>query len=114
VKTGSPDPADFAMTRHLNRQLWHFAQWLGRPLAYRRRHSAKCQWALPDMPQLSDFGRFFFCDGHDMLTVTQTIARSAKNHQWIRYRVVAKSAESRGPDFRHMDGLLYGPVLCDF
>jgi hypothetical protein len=72
VKTGSSDPADFAMTRHLIRRLWH------------------------DMPRdlalyvtAGRFWRIFFCDGRDMSTVAQTIARSAKNRQWIRCRVVA-------------------------
>jgi hypothetical protein len=40
------------------------------------------------------FWRFFFCAGRDMPTVAQTVARSAKNRQWIRCRVVAKSAGS--------------------
>jgi hypothetical protein len=111
VKTCSPDPADFAMTQHLIRRLWHFAQWLGRPLVYRGHHSAICQGALPDMPQPADFGRFFKCDVHDMPTIAQAIARSAKNPQWIRCRVIAKSAGSGGPVFTYMDGLLYGPLL---
>jgi hypothetical protein len=50
VKTGSLDPADFAMSRLLICQLWPFAQWLGQLLAYRSRHRAICQGALPDMP----------------------------------------------------------------
>jgi hypothetical protein len=48
-----------------------------------------------------------------MLMIAQTIARSAKNCQWIRCRVVAKSAESGGPVFTYMDGLLYRPLLGD-
>jgi hypothetical protein len=61
------------------------------------------------MPQPADFGRiFFFCASRDLPTVAQTIAQSAKNCQWIRCRVVAKSAGSGGPDFTYMDGLLYG------
>jgi hypothetical protein len=55
VKTGSPDPPDFATTRHLIRQLWHFTQWLCQLLSYRGRHSAICQGSLPDMPQPADF-----------------------------------------------------------
>jgi hypothetical protein len=74
------------MTRHLIHQLWHFPQWLGQPLAYRGCHSAICQGAMPNMPQLADFGGFFFCDGRYMPTVAQTIAGSAKNRQWIRCR----------------------------
>jgi hypothetical protein len=35
------------------------------------------------MPQPADFGRFFFCAGRDMPTVSQTIALSAKNHQLV-------------------------------
>jgi hypothetical protein len=63
VKTDSPDPVDFATTRHLLCRLWHFAQWLGRPLAYHAVASVICQQsaqgALPNMPQLADFGGFF-------------------------------------------------------
>jgi hypothetical protein len=63
VKTDSPDPADFATTRHLICRLCHFAKWLGRPLAYRAVTSAICQrsaqGALPDMPQPADFGGVF-------------------------------------------------------
>jgi hypothetical protein len=111
VKTDSPDPEDFATTRHLIRRLWHFAQWLGRPLAYRGRNSVICQGALPDTPQPEDFGGFCVCAGRDMTTVAQTIARSAKNRQWIRCRVIAKSTGYGGPDFKYMDGLLYRPLL---
>jgi hypothetical protein len=60
------------------------------------------------MPQPADFGGFFFCAVRDMPTVAQPIARSGKNRQWIRCRVVAKYAGSGGPDFTYMDGLLYG------
>jgi hypothetical protein len=59
VKTGSPDSADFATTRNLIHQLWHFAQRLGRPLAYRGRHSGICQGALHEMPQPANLGGFF-------------------------------------------------------
>jgi hypothetical protein len=59
VKTGSPDLADFATTQLLICRLWTFSQWFGRPLAYHVRHSTTCQGALPDMPQLADFGRFY-------------------------------------------------------
>jgi hypothetical protein len=60
VKTASPDLADFATTQYLIHQLWHFAQWLGRPLAYGCRHSVIRQGALPNMPQLAGFGGFIF------------------------------------------------------
>jgi hypothetical protein len=40
VKTGSPDPADFAKTRHLLPRLWHIAQ---SPLAYCAEAAAICQ-----------------------------------------------------------------------
>jgi hypothetical protein len=78
VKTDSPDPADFATTRHL----------IYRPLEYRAVTSAICQrsaqGALPDLPQLADFGGFFFWAGRDMPTVAQTVTRSAKNRQRIK------------------------------
>jgi hypothetical protein len=56
----SIDPADFATTRRLFPRLWQFAQWLGRPLAYRGRHSAICQGTLPGMPQTADLGGFYY------------------------------------------------------
>jgi hypothetical protein len=37
-----------------------FAQWLGRPLAYRGSYSLICQGTLPNMPQLADFGGFYY------------------------------------------------------
>jgi hypothetical protein len=113
VKTDSPDPADFATTRHLICRLRHFAQWFGRPLAYRAVTPVICQWlaqgALPNMPQLADFGGFFSLPGANMPTVAQPIARSAKNRQWIRCRVIAKSAGSEDPVLTSMGALLYGP-----
>jgi hypothetical protein len=109
VKTDSPDPADFAMTWHLIWRLWHFAQWLGRQLAYRAVTFAICQrsaqGALPDMPQPADFG-VFFCAGRDMPTVATTVAQSTKNRQWIRCRAVAKSAGSKDPVLTLMGALL--------
>jgi hypothetical protein len=45
------------------------------------------------MPQLEDFADFF-CAVRDMPMVAQTFAQSAKNCQWIRCPVVAKSAGS--------------------
>jgi hypothetical protein len=109
VKTDSPDPADFATTQHLICRLWHFTLWLGGPLAYRAVTSAICkrsaQGALPDMPILAGF----FCASRDMPTVAQTNARSAKNRQWIRCPVVAKSAGSENPVLTSMSALLYGP-----
>jgi hypothetical protein len=96
VKAGTPDPADFAMTRLLICQLWHFAQWFGRPLAYRAVTSAICQRSAQ--------GAF-----RDMPVVAQTIAHSAKNHQWIRCRVVAKSTGSEDPVLTSKGALLYGP-----
>jgi hypothetical protein len=56
VKTGSPDPVDFATAWLLIRRLSPFAQWLGQPLAYHGRLRAICQGALPDMPQPADLG----------------------------------------------------------
>jgi hypothetical protein len=56
-------------------------------------------------------GRFwliFFCAVRDMPTVAQTVARSAKNRQRIRCRVVAKSAVSEDPVLTSMGALLYG------
>jgi hypothetical protein len=55
-------------------------------LAYRERHSEICQGALPNVPLPADFGGVIFCAGCDMPMVAQTIARSAKNRQWIRCR----------------------------
>jgi hypothetical protein len=49
------------------------------------------------MPQPADFGKFFFCAGRDMPMVTQTVAQSAKNRQWIRCRGIAKSAGYEDP-----------------
>jgi hypothetical protein len=66
------------------------------------------QGAFPDMPQPADFG-IFFCASRDMPTVAQTVARSAKNRQWIRCRVIAKSAGSEDPVLTSMGALLYGP-----
>jgi hypothetical protein len=87
VKTGSPDPAYFATTWPLICLLWQFAQWLGLPLAYPRRHSAVCQWTLPDMPQLADFGGFLYDPARpsqrEMPTFAPTIARIANTRQWI-------------------------------
>jgi hypothetical protein len=57
----------------------------------------------------SRFWRVFFCAGRDMPTVAQTVARSAKNRQWVRCRVVAKSAGSEDPVLTSMGALLYGP-----
>jgi hypothetical protein len=98
VKIDSPDPAEF---RHIICRLWKFAQWLGRPFAYCAVTSTMCQrsaqGALPDMPHPAYFVGFFFCAGRDMPTAAQTIARSARNRQWIRCRVIAKSAESEDP-----------------
>jgi hypothetical protein len=65
VKTGSPDPADFAKTRHQLPRLWHIPQ---NPLAYRTEvaaisqgrtnNCANCQhWPsgfLPKLAQVSD------------------------------------------------------------
>jgi hypothetical protein len=71
------------------------------------------------MPQLADFGGFYYdpasylfsylscCDGRDMSTVPPTIAQSANTRQWIRCRVVAKSAGSEDPVFTSMIALLY-------
>jgi hypothetical protein len=60
----SPNMVDFFYDSASNLQLWHFAQWLGRPLAYRAVTSAICkrlaQGALPDIQQPADFGRVFF------------------------------------------------------
>jgi hypothetical protein len=42
-----------------------------------------------------------------MPTVAQTVAGSAKNRQWIRCRVVAKSAGSEDPVLTSMGALLY-------
>jgi hypothetical protein len=64
--------------------------------------------------QCATAGRFwqvFFCAGRDMPTVAQTVARSAKNHQLIRSRVVAKSARSEDPVLTLMGAVLYGPYL---
>jgi hypothetical protein len=44
-----------------------------------------------------------------MPTVAQTVAQSAKNRQWIRCRVVAKSAGSEDPVLTSMGALFYGP-----
>jgi hypothetical protein len=70
-------------------------------LAYRGRHSAICQGTLPDMPQPADFGGFLYDPTRpsqcDMPTVAPTIARIANTRQWIRCRVVAKSAGSEDP-----------------
>jgi hypothetical protein len=60
-------PADFAVTRLLICQLWPFTQWLGRPLAYRGRHSVICQGSLPDMRQQADFGRFYYDPASNLL-----------------------------------------------
>jgi hypothetical protein len=65
-------------------RLWHFAQWLGRPLAYRGSPSAICQGALPNMPLLPDFGRFF-CDVRNMPTVTQPLRKAGL---WIRIDLI--------------------------
>jgi hypothetical protein len=63
-------------------------------------------------PRYATAGRFlqiFFCAVRDMPTVTQTVARSAKNRQRIRRRVVARSAGSEDPVLTSMGALLYGP-----
>jgi hypothetical protein len=56
---------------------------------------------------------YFFQKGcftvRDMPTVAQTVAQIAKNRQWIRCRVVAKSAGSEDPVLTLMGALLYGP-----
>jgi hypothetical protein len=92
----------FATTRHIICRLWHFAQLLGRPLAYRVLTSAiyqrLAQGALPDMPKPADFSGFFLCR-----------PRYAKNRQWIRCRVAAKSTGSEDPGLTSMGALLYGP-----
>jgi hypothetical protein len=44
-----------------------------------------------------------------MPLVAQTVARIAKNHQWIRCRFVAKSAGFEDPVLTLMGALLYGP-----
>jgi hypothetical protein len=102
VKISSPDPADFAMTQLLICQLCPFSQWLGRPLVYRGCHIAICQGTLPDMPQLADFGGFYYDPASNLLAYhgvtaaicqqSPTMARSANTHQWIRCQVIAKSA----------------------
>jgi hypothetical protein len=117
VKTGSPDLADFATTRHLIRRLWQFAQRLGRPLAYRGRHSAICQGTLPGMPQPVDFGRFYHDRSSNLLayravtaalpTVASNIARIANTRQLISSRVIAKSAGSGDTVLISMGALLF-------
>jgi hypothetical protein len=53
------------------------------------------------------FWRIFFCAGRNMPRVAQTVVRSAKNRQWIRCRVVAKSAGPEDPVLTSMGALLY-------
>jgi hypothetical protein len=53
----------------------------------------------------SRFWQVFFCASRDMPTVAQTVAGSAKNRQWIRCRVVAKSAGSEDPVLTSMGAL---------
>jgi hypothetical protein len=65
------------------------------------------------MPQPAGFGGFFFCAGRDMPMVAQTVAQSAKNRQWIRCRVVAKSTRSEYPVLTSMGALLFGKT-ADF
>jgi hypothetical protein len=48
------------MTQFLLYQLWQFAQWLERPLAFRGRQIAISQGTLPVMPQPADFGGFLY------------------------------------------------------
>jgi hypothetical protein len=60
VKTGSPDPTDFAKTQHLLPRLWQIAQ---SPLAYRAEAAAICQCR----PNNGDLG---------LLQLAQTPSRS--------------------------------------
>jgi hypothetical protein len=50
-------------------------------------------WLILLQPGFKSIG-ISCCDDQDMPTVSPTIARSAKTHQWIRCRVVTKSAGS--------------------
>jgi hypothetical protein len=70
------------------------------------------------MPQPADFGGFYKerlkklfgisgWYGLDMPTVGPTIAGIANTRQWIRCRVVVKSAGSEDPVFISMNALLY-------
>jgi hypothetical protein len=66
------------MTRHLIRRLWQLTQRLGRPLAYRSRHSAIIQGTLPGMPQSADFGGFYYDRSSNLFAyraVTATICQ---------------------------------------
>jgi hypothetical protein len=83
VKTGFPDSADFAMTRLLICRLWPFAQWLGQPLAYRSRHSTICQGALPNMPQLADFGGFYYDPASNILAYCAVMAICHRSPQTL-------------------------------
>jgi hypothetical protein len=92
--------------------MWQFAQGLGQLLAYCDHHSVICQETLADMPQQADFGGFLYDptwpSQRDMPTVAN-IAQIANTRQWIRGRVIAKSAGSGKRFFTSMDALLYGP-----
>jgi hypothetical protein len=59
VKTGSPDPADFAKTRRLLPRLWHTAQCL---LAYRTDAAAICQGRTNNVVNCQHSPSCFLCE----------------------------------------------------
>jgi hypothetical protein len=112
VKTDSPDPADFATTWHLICRLWHFAQWLGLPLAYRTVTSAifqrSAQGALPDMPQPADFGGFFSVPVAICQRSPKPLREVPRFAEGLDAGIIAKSAGSEDPVLTSMGALLYG------
>jgi hypothetical protein len=65
---------DLATTQLLIHRLWTFAQWLEQLLAYHSHHSAICQGALPDMPQMVDFDGFYFNLASNLLAYRAVMA----------------------------------------
>jgi hypothetical protein len=109
VKSGSPDSADFATTQLMIHRMWPFTQWLGQLLAYCGRHSVICEGALPNMPQLADFGRYYHDPASNLFSyraVTAAICQQLPHpFQWIRCWVIAKSTGSGEPVFLYtVDG----------
>jgi hypothetical protein len=81
------------MTRLLLCRLWQFVQLLGRPLAYRGRHSAICP--ICHIRQI--FADFYTTRPGRHSAICQRSPKHCANcqtRQWIRGRVVAKSAGS--------------------
>jgi hypothetical protein len=114
---GSPDSADFAMTRLLLPRLWHIGK---SPLEQRAVMVVICQWSHNHCPKCQHSPSCFvartvkslwsiFCgSGSSRNGFAEYRSRHSAICQWIRSRVVAKSFRSSEPVFTSLDVLLHG------